>query len=120
MYQQELMSKSRLCWPSGVFGRFVSMCSFDSAAALRKCIQYAGSGLGSPRNLADEQSALIGPLLPALSGLGRPAKWTYRQIVNGLFYVLRVGLTWWMLPRETFPPMTTVQHYFYVWRAKSS
>ncbi len=35
--------------------------------------------------------------------------------MNGLFYVLRSGLPWRMLPRD-FPPMTTVQHYFYAWR----
>ena len=34
---------------------------------------------------------------------------------NGLFYVLRGGLPWRMLPRD-FPPMTTVRHYFYAWR----
>lgn len=78
--------------------------------------QHARSGYGLPSNLTDEEWALIEPLLPPRSGLGRPAIWTYRQIVNGLFYMLRGGLPWRMLPRGTFPPMTTVQHYFYAWR----
>ena len=73
-------------------------------------------GYGLPSNLTDEEWALIEPLLPARSQLGRPAKWTYRQIVNGLFYVLRGCLPWRMLPRGPFPPMTTVPHYFYAWR----
>jgi transposase len=78
--------------------------------------QHARVGNGLPSNLTDEEWALIEPLLPARSGLGRPAKWTYRQIMNGLFFVLRAGLPWRMLPRGEFPPMTTVQHYFYAWR----
>jgi transposase len=78
--------------------------------------QHARVGNGLPSNLTDEEWALIEPLLPARSGLGRPAKWTYRQIMNALFFVLRGGLPWRMLPRVEFPPMTTVQHYFYAWR----
>ena len=78
--------------------------------------QHTRSGYGLQSNLTNEEWALIEPLLPARFGLGRPAKWTYRKIVNGLFYVLRGGLPWRMLPRGPFPPMTTIQHYFYAWR----
>jgi transposase len=35
--------------------------------------------------------------------------------MNALFYVLRSGLPWRMLPKD-FPPMSTVQPYFYAWR----
>jgi putative transposase len=35
--------------------------------------------------------------------------------MNGLLYVLRSGLPWRMLPKD-FPPMSTVQRYFYAWR----
>ena len=35
--------------------------------------------------------------------------------MDGLFYVLRSGLPWRMLPRD-FPPVTTVQRYLYAWR----
>ena len=35
--------------------------------------------------------------------------------MNGVFYVLRSGLPWRMLPRD-FPPVSTVQRYFYAWR----
>ncbi|MEN9844137.1 MAG: hypothetical protein RLZZ612_1966 [Pseudomonadota bacterium] len=78
--------------------------------------EHARVGNGLPSHLTDDEWALIEPLLPARSSLGRPAKWTYREIVNGLFYVLRGGVPWRMLPRGVFPPMTTVQHYFYAWR----
>jgi transposase len=55
------------------------------------------------------------------SGLGRPAKSTYRQITNALFYVLRghalADVTAWRLSApESKLRMTTVQHYFYAWR----
>jgi transposase len=33
-----------------------------------------------------------------------------------MLYILRSGMPWRMLPRGVFPPMTTVQHYFYAWR----
>lgn len=78
--------------------------------------EHARSRYELPSHLTDAEWALIEPLLPVRSGLGRPAKWTYRQIVKGLFYVLRGGLPWRMLPHGIFPPMTTVQHYFYAWR----
>jgi putative transposase len=35
--------------------------------------------------------------------------------MDGLFYLLRGGLPWRMLPKD-FPPVTTVQRYFYAWR----
>jgi transposase len=40
----------------------------------------------------------------------------YRQVVEVLHYMLCGGLPWRMLPPDLFPPMTTVQHYFYRWR----
>ena len=47
---------------------------------------------------------------------GRPPEWSYCAIVEALLYLLRGGLPWRMLPPGVFPPMTTVQHYFYRWR----
>ncbi|ESY62281.1 hypothetical protein X743_34760 [Mesorhizobium sp. LNHC252B00] len=35
--------------------------------------------------------------------------------MNGLFYMLRSGLPWRMLPRD-LPPVSTLQRYFYAWR----
>jgi len=39
--------------------------------------------------------------------------------MDGLFYVLRSGLPWRMLPRD-FPPVSTVQRYFYAWAIAGS
>jgi putative transposase len=38
-----------------------------------------------------------------------------RQILNAVFYVLKSGCQWRMLPCE-FPPWKTVFHYFRRWR----
>ncbi len=40
---------------------------------------------------------------------------TLREILNAVFYVVRSGCAWRLLPRE-FPPWKTVHHYFRTWR----
>ena len=77
---------------------------------------FAREGLRLPSDLKDEEWAVLAPLLPRRSRLGRPAHWSYRQIVEAMLYLLRGGLPWRMLPPDIFPPATTVQHYFYAWR----
>ena len=80
--------------------------------------KHARKGLRYSSDLTDAEWAVLEPHIPARSGLGRPPKWSRRMIVNGLFYVLRSGLPWRMLPRD-FPPVSTVQRYFYAWRDSS-
>ena len=38
-----------------------------------------------------------------------------REIVNGIFYVLRGGIPWRLLPKD-LPPKSTVYGYFSAWR----
>ena len=78
--------------------------------------QFARSELRLPSDLTDAEWAVLELLLPARSHRGRPPIWGYRDIVEALLYLLRGGLPWRMLPPGVFPPMTTVQHYFYAWR----
>jgi len=78
--------------------------------------QFARTGLRLPSDLTDAEWAVLEPLFPARSRRGRPPLWSYRQIVEALLYLLRGGLPWRMLPPDLFPPMTTVEHYFYRWR----
>ena len=78
--------------------------------------QHARSGLRLPSDLTDAEWAVLSPLLPCRSRLGRPPHWSYREIVEAMLYLLRGGLAWRMLPPGIFPPATTVQHYFYAWR----
>ncbi len=41
-----------------------------------------------------------------------------REIMNAIFYVLRGGIAWRLLPRD-FPPMTTVYGWFLRFRRES-
>ncbi len=47
--------------------------------------------------------------------LGRPRLWSMREIVNGIFYVMRGGIAWRLLPKD-LPPKSTVYGYFSAWR----
>jgi putative transposase len=40
---------------------------------------------------------------------------TLREILNAIFYIVRSGCTWRMLPHD-LPPWKTVYHYFRLWR----
>src|SRR3546814_4452464 len=49
--------------------------------------------------------------MPPPAKTGRPREWPIREIMNAIFYVLRAGCAWRMLPKD-FPPMTTVYGWF--------
>ncbi len=42
-------------------------------------------------DLTDAEWAVIEPHLPPARGTGRPRLWPMREIVNGIFYVMRAG-----------------------------
>ena len=67
-------------------------------------------------DLTDEEWELIEPLLPSPSKTGRPRSTDLREVFNAVQYMLGTGCQWRALPR-CFPPFTTVQSYFYSWRA---
>ncbi|WP_229784868.1 transposase [Deinococcus radiotolerans] len=46
--------------------------------------------------------------LPQASPLGRPRKWSLREILDGIFYVLRSGITWREMPHDCPPWQTTL------------
>lgn len=62
-------------------------------------------------DLTDEEWEIIAPFMPSPARTGRPREWPMREIVNAIFYVLRSGCSWRMLPKD-FPPMTTVYGWF--------
>jgi len=78
--------------------------------------QFARGELRLPSDLTDSEWAALEPLLPPRPRRGRPPVWGYRAIMDALLYLLRGGLPWRMPPPGVFPPMTTVQYYFYRWR----
>jgi putative transposase len=65
-------------------------------------------------DLTDEQWKLIEPLLPTAKPGGRPRKTDIREVVNAIFYMLRTGCAWRLLPHD-FPPPGTVYDYFRAW-----
>jgi transposase len=66
-------------------------------------------------DLTDAEWASLEPLLPVAKSFGRPRQWPLRQVLNGIFYLLRSGCSWRLLPRE-YPPWRTVYGYFRIWR----
>ena len=71
-----------------------------------------------PTDLTDEQWAIIEPFLvhePPPGKSGRPRLHPLRDIINGIFYVLRTGCTWDMMPHD-LPAWRTCNHYFSRWR----
>src|SRR3712207_3408984 len=68
-----------------------------------------------PTDLSDAEFRHIEPHLPAANQRGRPKMHAPREILNAVFYVLKSGCPWRLLPRE-FPPWRTVYHWFRRWR----
>ena len=66
-------------------------------------------------DLTDAAWALVAPVLPAARPGGRPRTTNLRAVLNAIFYLLRTGCQWRLLPRE-FAPCGTVYHYFQAWR----
>ena len=66
-------------------------------------------------DLTDAGWALIAPLLPTARAGGRPRTTNLRAVLNAIFYLLRTGCQWRLLPRE-FPAWSTVYYYFRTWK----
>ncbi len=68
-----------------------------------------------PSDFTEVEWKIIGPLLPEGSKLGRPPRYARRDVVEAIFYVVRGGIGWRMLPHN-FPPWRIVYYYFFKWR----
>ena len=68
-----------------------------------------------PTDLTDAEWKHIEPFVPAPKCRGRQRIHSPREILNAVFYILRSGCPWRLLPRE-YPPWKTVYHYFRQWR----
>lgn len=68
-----------------------------------------------PSDLTDKQWKIIKPYIPPPKFGGRPRETDAREIVNAIFYVLKSGCDWRMLPHD-FPVWQTVYEYFGNWR----
>src|SRR5918998_563330 len=68
-----------------------------------------------PTDLSDEEWSYLEPYLPAPNAPGRPRLHTLREVLDAIFYILRSGCAWRLLPND-FPPWKTIHHYFRTWR----
>lgn len=66
-------------------------------------------------DLNDKEWAILEPHIPPAQLGGRPRTVDMREVMNAIFYVLRSGCSWDMLPHD-FPPNKTVYDYFNKWR----
>lgn len=68
-----------------------------------------------PSDLTDAEFAGLAPHLPPPKPRGRRWKHPSREIVDGIFAVVRTGCQWRCLPHE-YPPWSTVYYWFRRWR----
>ena len=65
-------------------------------------------------DMSDIEWQILEPLIPPAKTGGRRREVEIREIVNGIFYVLRGGNAWRMMPHD-LPPWQTVYGYFNRW-----
>jgi putative transposase len=68
-----------------------------------------------PTDLSDAEWKYIEPHVPPPQGHGRPRIHSPREILDAIFYVLKSGCQWRLLPHD-FPRWPTVYWYFRKWR----
>jgi putative transposase len=66
-------------------------------------------------DLTDAEWRCLEPYVPPPNKRGRPRAHAAREILDSVFYVLKSGCPWRLLPRE-FPPWETVYCWFRRWR----
>jgi putative transposase len=66
-------------------------------------------------DLSDAEWECLELHVPPPNKWGRPKTHTTREILNAIFYVLKSGCPWRLLPRD-FPPWETVYWWFRRWR----
>jgi putative transposase len=68
-----------------------------------------------PTDLTNAEWAIAEPLVPPAKSGGRKRTTDIREVLNAIFYLLRAGCAWRMLPHD-FPNWNTVYTYFRNWR----
>lgn len=68
-----------------------------------------------PTDLTDAQWQRLRPLIPRAKPCGNDRTTSMREVLNAIFYLLRTGCAWRMLPKD-FPPKSTVYEYFSRWK----
>jgi putative transposase len=66
-------------------------------------------------DLTDQEWTLLKEFIPPVKHGGRPRSTDIREVLNSIFYILRTGCAWRLLPHD-FPRWKTVYHYWREWR----
>jgi putative transposase len=66
-------------------------------------------------DLNDLEGEILAPLIPAAKSGGHPRTTDMREVCNAIYYHLKTGCQWDMLPGE-FPPSSTVYYYYRKWQ----
>ena len=69
-----------------------------------------------PSSMTDSEWKILETLLPTKPDTlrGRPQEHTRRSIIDGIFYIIRTGGAWRMMPND-LPHWKTCYHYFRLW-----
>jgi putative transposase len=72
-----------------------------------------------PTDISDTEWDLIKSMIPAerKRKRGKKREVDMREVVNGIFYILRAGCSWRMMPND-LPAWQTVYSYFQRWQRK--
>jgi putative transposase len=84
------------------------MANSDVDGGARRIYQRDGDGYQS--DLGDAEWARLEPMIPPARPGGRPRKTEMRAAMNAI--LLRAGCPWRYLPRDSFPPRSTVYNIF--------
>ena len=68
-----------------------------------------------PSDISDDEWSVIEPLIPGPCRLGRPPRYEKRRVLDAIFYVVRSGIAWRMMPKD-LPPWRICYHYFSKWK----
>ena len=66
-------------------------------------------------DMTDAQWEIVQPLIPGPKPGGRRRSVDIREVLNAIFYHVRGGASWRMLPHD-LPPWGTVHYYYRRWR----
>ncbi len=69
-----------------------------------------------PSDLTPDEWALLEPLLPPPSKMGRPRQTDMFELINAIRYITRGGCSWRMLPHDFEIPWETAYGYFWRWK----
>jgi transposase len=77
-------------------------------------LKYDRSRLRYPRDVTDEEWALVAPLIPPAKPGGNKRTIDLRAVLDGVMYILSTGCQWSALPKD-LPPKSTVHGYLRRW-----